>query len=95
MKLEFCRRILEKYSNVKFHENMSSGSRVVPCGQPDMTKLTVAYRNFAKASATYKLNVIFASFCVIWHDITLVNLKIGLDRNIRRLLHFIYPSLCP
>ena len=31
-KLEFSRQILEKYSTVKFHENPSSGSRVVPCG---------------------------------------------------------------
>jgi hypothetical protein len=26
----------EKYSNIKFHENPSSGSRVVPCGQTDV-----------------------------------------------------------
>jgi hypothetical protein len=51
-KLEFPRQIFEKYSNIKFHENPSSGSRVVPCGQmdggrTDMTKLIVAIRNFA------------------------------------------------
>ena len=33
MKLEFSRQIFEKWSNVKFHENPSSGSRVVPIGQ--------------------------------------------------------------
>jgi hypothetical protein len=33
MKLEFSRQIVEKYSNTKFHENSSSGSRFVPCGQ--------------------------------------------------------------
>jgi len=31
MKLEFSRQIFEKY--IKFHENPSSGSRVVPRGQ--------------------------------------------------------------
>jgi hypothetical protein len=31
MKLKFSRQILEKYSNIKFLENMSSGSRVVSC----------------------------------------------------------------
>jgi len=31
MKVEFCRQILEIYSNIKFHENLSSGNRVVPC----------------------------------------------------------------
>ena len=30
MKLEFSRQMFEKYSNIKFHENLSSGSRVVP-----------------------------------------------------------------
>jgi len=44
-KLEFFRHIFEKSSNVKFHENPSSWSRVVPCGQTDgeadLTKLTV------------------------------------------------------
>jgi len=35
MKLEPSRQILEKYSNIKFHEYPSSGSRVVPCGRAD------------------------------------------------------------
>jgi hypothetical protein len=47
--LEFSRQVLEKYSNTKFHENPSIGSRVVSCGQTDMTKLIVALRNFANA----------------------------------------------
>ena len=34
-KLEFSRQIFEKYSNIKFHKNPSSGSRVVPRGQTD------------------------------------------------------------
>jgi hypothetical protein len=35
MKLEFSSQICEKYSNIKFQENPSSGSRVVSCGQMD------------------------------------------------------------
>ena len=35
MKLEFVRQIFEKYSDIKFHENPFSGSRVVPYGQTD------------------------------------------------------------
>jgi hypothetical protein len=35
MALEFSQNILEKSSNIKFHENPSSESRVVPCGQTD------------------------------------------------------------
>jgi len=59
MKREFSRQIFEKSSNIKFHKNPSSGSRVVPCGQmvrrtdgrtyiqTDMTKLIVAFHNLA------------------------------------------------
>jgi hypothetical protein len=35
VKLEFSGHILENYSNIKFYENPSSGSRVVPCGRTD------------------------------------------------------------
>jgi len=54
MKLEFSRQNLEKYSNIIFCENPSSGSQVVPCRQTDrwtdtqtdMMKLIVAVQNF-------------------------------------------------
>jgi len=49
MKLEIYQQFFEKYSNIKFRENPSSGSRVVPCGRTDMTKLIVAFRNFTNA----------------------------------------------
>jgi len=35
MKLESSRHIFEKHSNIRFHENPSSGSRVVPCRRTD------------------------------------------------------------
>ena len=37
---------LEKVSHIKFHQNPSSGSRVVACGKTDM-ELMVTIRNFA------------------------------------------------
>jgi len=49
MRLEFSGQIFEKYSNIKFHENPSIGSRVDPCGQMDMTKLIVVFRNSENA----------------------------------------------
>jgi len=61
MELEFSQQFFEKYSNIKFHENPSSGSRVVPCGQrdgrrrTDMTKLIVASCNFANAHNKNKI----------------------------------------
>jgi len=52
----FFRQIYEKYPNIKFHENPSSWSRVVPCRradwQMDMTKLIVAFRNFSNMPKT-------------------------------------------
>jgi len=50
--------IFEKYINVKFDENLSSGGRIVyfvqnigrEKGQMDMTKLIVAFYNFANSS---------------------------------------------
>jgi len=47
IKFEISRRIFEKYSNVIFHENPSSGSRVVPCEQTDGHE--DAYCSFASA----------------------------------------------
>ena len=47
MKLEFSRHIFEKCSNIKYHENPSSGSRVVKSpwkdGRTDMTKLIIPF----------------------------------------------------
>jgi hypothetical protein len=34
-KLDISRECFEKSSNIEFHENVSSRSRVVPCGQTD------------------------------------------------------------
>ena len=46
-KPQFYRRIFDRSPpNIKFHENPSSGSRVVPCGQTDRKKLIVAFRIF-------------------------------------------------
>jgi hypothetical protein len=60
MKIKLFRQIFEKSSNIKFRENPSCGSRVVPCGQrdrrtngqTDMTEVVVAFRNFANAPNT-------------------------------------------
>jgi hypothetical protein len=51
MKLEFYGHVFEKYSSIKFLDNPFNGSGVVPGtdGQTDMTKLIVAFRNFANA----------------------------------------------
>jgi hypothetical protein len=67
MKLEFSRQIFEKTINIKFYETPFSGSRVVPYGRTDIKKLTVAFRNFAKAPKTENasLNVKYAFLVTI------------------------------
>jgi hypothetical protein len=49
MKLGFSQQIFEKSSNTKFHQNPSTGSRVVQCGRTDMTKLIAVFHNSANA----------------------------------------------
>ena len=53
MKLEFSAQIFEKSSNIKFHENVSSGSGRT-YRRTDMTKLIVDFRNFANAPKTWR-----------------------------------------
>jgi hypothetical protein len=72
MKFEFSRQTFEKLSNIKFYQNPSSGSRVVPSGQTneqtDMTKVTVAFRNFT--DAPNMLPVLYQNcilFYVLWN----------------------------
>jgi hypothetical protein len=69
MKPEFSGQIFEKYSNIKFHENPSNGSRVFfPCGQTDgqretdLKELTFVLRSFAKEPATLKAQQFLSTF---------------------------------
>ena len=54
MNVDYSPYIFNKYSNIKFSDNVSSGSRGVPCGlkdgQTDMRKVIVAFRNSVNAS---------------------------------------------
>jgi len=54
MELEFSGQTFEKYSNIKFHENLPNGRQGVHTngrmdGQTDMTKLIVTFRNYVNA----------------------------------------------
>ena len=50
MKIEFSGQFLEKSSNIKFHENLSTGSTIVSCRWTYMMKLIVAFHSFANVS---------------------------------------------
>jgi hypothetical protein len=72
MRLEFSRQIFEKYSDVKFHENPSSGRPAVPRirahGCRDRQDEAVTFRNFANAPSKRKkiLNSMVASISRVW-----------------------------
>ena len=61
MKLEFSVQFSENYSNIKFHENPSSGNLVVSCGPTDgwtdMTMQKVANRDFANARKNVRFHM--------------------------------------
>jgi len=49
---------LDRFSkniHIKFHENPTSGSRVVPWGWTDITQLIVAFQNFVNATKNVKI----------------------------------------
>jgi len=65
MRLQLSRHILEKYSNVKFHKNPSSGSRAVGCGLTDSHDEVVAFRNLANAP---KISFVSQDRCALLHS---------------------------
>jgi hypothetical protein len=80
MKFEFSQHIFDKYSNIKFRESPSSGSRMVPCGQTDRTKLTVTLcicvyvpNNSEHVAAPVRL-ILCHSFKPIFFNLGLVSL---------------------
>jgi hypothetical protein len=72
MNLEFSGQTFDKNSNIRFHENLSSGSRVVSSGQTDgrtdMTKLIVAIPNFANAPKNISNLLICMSSSLGFHE---------------------------
>jgi len=67
MELEFSRQIFENSSNIKFHVNPSSGSRIVGSqqtdGRPDMTKLILTFRDFANATKKTSTKLLLLGSC--------------------------------
>ena len=83
MKLEFYLQVFEKSKQISnFMKICPVASRVVPCGtdwRTDMTKLLVAFRNFANAPKTYQVRLLDFSLlrtvkalCVITYTLRLI-----------------------
>jgi hypothetical protein len=81
MKLASSARILEKFSNIKFHENPSSGSRVVPCGQTDRhDEANSRFSQFCESvkkcdHATFKNNQLMWGICYLSKHFSYVKLS--------------------
>jgi hypothetical protein len=74
-KTKFLNRFSKRFSNIKFQENLSSGSRVIACRRTadrrtDITNLIVALRNFLKEHIN-SLNL-FWNPCSILQDLWLL-----------------------
>jgi hypothetical protein len=60
-------RFSKKYTNIKFRDIRSSGSRVVPCGRTDMTMLRSAFHNLAKAPRDLSIRAVYKNHrCLFW-----------------------------
>jgi hypothetical protein len=60
VKIEFCRQIFEKYANIKFRENPSRGSRLIPHERTDRRVDGRTDRQTDKHAAA---NSRFSQFC--------------------------------
>ena len=77
MTLEFSEQILEKYLNIKFHENLSYGIRVVLCrqtGTPEETnscilqvcKHTLKMKECGKITTSSRASKLNSSLCTFY-----------------------------
>ena len=64
----YFRQVFGKFSDIKFYENSSNGSRSVTCKQTDrrtdMTKVLAPLRNSAKAPNYQIFNAVENSLCL-------------------------------
>ena len=87
MKLEFSGQIFEKYPNIKFHENLSGGRQVVPCGQMDGQIDRQTDRHDEASERASKLWILTTWYIchshnkLWWFPQTLTDLFIGIQIN--------------
>ena len=97
MKLEFLERFSKNSQISNFIKNPSIGSRVVPCGRTNMTKLIVAFRNFANAPENVTaLDRLFGlwTYCTDLADRVRFDLCISLSRPLvsHSACHSLHPT---
>jgi hypothetical protein len=64
----FLDGVSKKNSNIKFYENLSSGSPVVLCGQTDVTKPIVTFRNFVDSPkhSSFRPQCTYIQYLSMW-----------------------------
>ena len=77
MQLEYSQHIFKKCSNSKFHQNKSSGSRVVPYGRTDIKKIIITIRSFANALKVwlFVLKICIFLFSIVFMVSETINFK--------------------
>jgi len=99
MKLEFSWQTLDKYSNFKFHENLSSWVWVVPCGQTSPSWVTFCNsgnlpkngcislklftRNLHRPNSDCRLQVLVFDACRLILGYGVVDIKVVLEIKMR------------
>jgi hypothetical protein len=75
IKLEFSRQSFEKILNIKFHQNPSSGRRIVPCWQTDRHEANSRLPKFCEASKNETVLTINSDCNKRRKDILIMTLK--------------------
>jgi hypothetical protein len=89
--LNFLKRFWKKNPNSKFHENPSSGSRVVPCGQTDKTKPIVTFRSFANEPKKNFVHRFICSIKLANYDFSVI-MKVTNKMQLYRLIYYFWPA---
>jgi len=82
MEMEYFRQIVVKYSNIKFHENPSSGGRVVSCWRTDCKSET---RDEANSRFRYYANSSNSNRCsTVTYERMVALFRLDPDRVLRK-----------
>jgi len=92
MEHEFSRQIFAKHSNIKFHENPSYGSRVIPCGQTDGGTDGQTWRMILGKWPTWR-TILFYVFSSIFYMFRATSCSSS-GESIVSIQHMVYFTLC-
>jgi len=83
--LEFSGQVLEKYSNIKFHENRSCRSSVAPCKRTDRQTHDEANSRFSQFCESFYKLVAYKAIC-LQPDVTVVCINFTVQLSFATIL---------